>query len=291
MGATYPFVTLTVHDGADISRLTSYSGPPDIYNLLTRKYTGKQSTMLKGPIGYRYGKDSIPFNSCELFETQKEYAGSRLIGVRIWSHKYLHGFQLVYRKPKIAPNVPSTAEELWKELDARGTSESLEDPQKIDEKVEEREWTSPIYGVDSGPQVKMYEFNIGDNEYLTDVEIDYSAVLMCIRLRTNRDRSVSIGTAGGTTHKFTAHPSSAIVGFHGFFGPWDGQESSHIHMLGVILNEIHPQITGDCDVLRLMGNYTYRLKEVIAMNENRRFYIFKFQDIDNRAIQRKECLI
>ena len=45
-------------------------------------------------------------------------------------------------------------------------------------------------------------------------------------------------------------------------------------IIDIFLDE---EIEGDCEVLRLLGNYTYRLKEVIPMSENKRFYIFKFQ--------------
>jgi len=295
MGATYPFVTLTIHDGGDLFRLTSFSGPPDIERLLTKKYTSRRRPCSDGPIGYKYDQ-SEEFNSFNLVQNSPGKRGSRLVAIRVWSHKYIHGLQLQYRNPKALPELPVTAEDLWKRLDARKGEETFEDiPEKQKkewEEVDDRFWETPVYGSDKEPQAKMTEFNLGDNEYVTEVEVRYTAVIMGLILHTSSGRSINVGnTTGGSYHKFTAFPSSAIVGLHGLFGPWGDHDSVHIHNFGITTEEIDPEIEGDCEVLRLLGNYTYRLKEVIPMSENKRFYIFKFQDLDDRAIQRKECLV
>jgi len=311
MGATYPFITLTVHDGGDIFRLTSFSGPSDIKHLLTRDFLNKRRSIYTAPIGYSY-PGSQAFDSLTGKQGDPSKTGSRLVAIKVWSHKYLHGIQLVYRKPKPLHDVPVTAEELWKKLDKQNQEEPVimedseqeqvfaEDRQK--EEVapdapereipqDERYWTTDVYGSDSEDHSVLQEFYLGDNEYLTGVEIDYSAILMCIRLTSSTGRNCCIGTPGGTTYKFSAFPATAIVAFHGLFGVWGDHGANHIHRLGVITEEIDPEISGDCEVLRMLGNYTYRLKEVIPMNDHQRFYIFKFQDLDDRSIQRKECLV
>lgn len=328
MGATYPFVTLTINDGGDTSRLTSFSGPPDIEHLLTKRYARRRRPTKMGPRGYKYD-NSEDFNSFEDLSQDPQKTGSRVVAVRVWCHKHIRGIQLVYRRPKAMPQVPCTAEDLWKKLDSRKIDETLEKkkdknqpiesaslihekgdveeikrfsiqdkeeeealPENIQkEEVDDRFWETTIFGIDTDEQSIMHEFNLGDNEYLTKVEISYSAILMGISLTSSSGRTMHIGEKGGTVHKFSAFPSSAIVAFFGKYGPWGEPKCMHLHELGVITEEIHPEIEGDCEVLRLLGNYTYRLKEVIPMSESKRFYIFKFQDLDDRAIQRKECLI
>lgn len=311
MGATYPFVTLTITDGGDLCRLTSFSGPPDIEHLLTKKYTYRRRPLRSSSIGYTYGNDSKEFDAFTDLQADPSKINSRLIGVRVWSHKYIHGIQLVYRRPKVVPKVPLTAEDLWKKLDNQKNDEKLiqekadeniekaeeekqdEIPDKQKDEVDDRFWESTIFGSGDNENntTTLHEFHLGDNEYLTNMEINYSAVIMGITLHSSSGRKLSIGTQGGSYHKFSAFPSSAIVALHGHFGPHNNSPSIHVHDIGVVTQEIHPEIEGDCEVLRLLGNYTYRLKEVIPMSENKRFYIFKFQDLDDRAIQRKECLI
>ena len=101
-------------------------------------------------------------------------------------------------------------------------------------------WTTPVYGSTEDTQALMYEFNLGDNEYLTSVEIDYSAVLMSIRFESNIGRTASFGTRGGTSYKFSSFRSSAIIAFYGNFGIWGPHNINHIHCLGVMTQEIHP---------------------------------------------------
>jgi len=310
MGATYPFVTLTISDAGDLCRLTSFSGPPDIEHLLTKKYLNRRRPLRSSCIGYTYDKDSQEFDAFKDLQDDPSKVNSRLIGVRVWSHKYIHGIQLVYRRPKAVPVVPLTAEDLWKKLDTQKKDANLIQ-QKVDDDAEEqpkekenlkaekkeesddRFWETMIFGSGADEQSTrtLHEFHLGDNEYLTSIELNYSAVLMGITLHSSSGRKLVVGTQGGSHHQFSAFPSSAIVALHGHFGKWSNEPGMHVHDLGVVTQEIHPEIEGDCEVLRLLGNYTYRLKEVIPMSENKRFYIFKFQDLDDRAIQRKECLI
>lgn len=300
MGTTYPFVTLTVYDGGDMFRLTSFSGPPDIEYMLTRKYRKKRRCVKMGPVGYSY-INSEEFDSFMTRQESDELRGSRLESIKVWTHKHVHGLQFRYRKPKLLMTIPHTEEELnQRKEDLLNLQEQREVEEEqiitqedriVTEEHDNRFWLTDVYGSDTEAHSTLNEFFLGDNEYLTNVEIDHSAVLMCIKFTTNTGRTATFGTRGGTTHQYSAFPSSAIVGFHGLFGPWGDLNAYHLHKIGVWTEEIYPEIEGDCEVLRLLGKYTYRLKEVIPMSENKRFYIFKFQDLDDRAIQRKECLV
>lgn len=292
MGVTYPFVTLTVSDGGDIFRLVSFSGPKIIENLLTENYRMKRRHIKMKPIGYTY-ENSESFNCFkEFFEEKPTLVGSRLVGIRVWSHKYLHALQFVYRIPKENINIPKTEEELCQKHEELNQDQEKQSQEQANlSENDDRYWTTPIYGSTDDTQAVMYEFNLGDNEYLTSVEIDYTAVLMSIRFESNIGRTASFGTRGGTSYKFSSFRSSAIIAFYGTFGIWGPHNINHIHSLGVMTQEIHPEISGDCEVLRLLGNYTYRLKELVPMSENKRFYVFKFQNMDEHSIQRKECLI
>ena len=59
-------------------------------------------------MGYTYDH-SEQFNSNDSYRADNtehgSRSGSRLVRIRVWSHKYLHGIQLRYRKPKILMSV------------------------------------------------------------------------------------------------------------------------------------------------------------------------------------------